>query len=370
MKLTCNRPELLAALLGISKAVSPKSTIPALEGILFKCSAYNLTLTAYDLELSITTVISADIEDPMDLVLNAKLLIEMIRKMESDIVTIQVGSDLRTTVRGGTARFVILGIPADDFPELTYPEEENRLSIPCGVLKAMIDKTLYAVATNDQKPVHTGTKFVIDGQSLTLVSVDGYRLAMSFRDDQSFNVFMSFVVPARTLAELSRLIGDREENVELSTARRYAVFQIPGYTIMTRLLEGEFLDYTKSIPESFRTRVRIYVDAFHDAVERASLMISERFKSPLRMRFENGCVTISCSTPLGNSNDVVDCLIEGEDIEIGFNSKYILDALRNSGCEELLLEMNTPTTPVKILPVDPEDRFLFLVLPIRISVSE
>ena len=370
MKLTCNRPELLAALLGISKAVSPKSTIPALEEILFKCGTYNLTLTAYDLELSITTVISAEIEEPMDLVLNAKLFVEMIRKMESDIVTIQVGSDLRTTVRGGTARFTILGMPAEDFPELTYPEEENKLTIPCGVLKTMIDKTLYAVATNDQKPVHTGTKFVIDSQSLTLVSVDGYRLAMSYKDEQTFNTSMSFVVPARTLAELSRLIGEGEENVELSTARRYAVFQIQGYTIMTRLLEGEFLDYTKSIPETFRTRIRIAVGPFHDAVERASLMISERFKSPLRMRFENGCVTISCSTPLGNSNDVVDCLIEGEDIEIGFNSKYILDALRNSGCDELFFEMNTPTTPVKILPIDSDDLFVFLILPVRISASE
>ena len=370
MKIICNRIELLEALMGVSKAVSAKSTIPALEGILLQFSGTIMTLTAYDLELSITTTISAEIEDPFDIVINAKLFIDMVRKMESESVTLQVGNDLRTVVRGGNSRFSMLSIQASDFPELSYPEEESRLSIPGNILKEMIDKTLYAVSNNNQKPVHTGTKFIIENDTLTLVSVDGFRLAMCKKEGLSFDTYMSFVVPARTLAEISHLTGDVEDKIEISMARRYAVFNLPGYKLMTRLLEGDFLDYTKSIPENNKTRIRIVVQPFFDSVERASLIITDRFKSPLRMRFENGCVNISCSTPQGNANEVVDCMIEGDDIEIGFNNKYIMDALRYSGCEELFLEMSTSITPVKILPVESTCDFLYLILPVRIKAGE
>jgi len=370
MKLTCNRSELLDALQGVSRAVSTKSTIPALEGILFKCNGYTVTLTAYDLELAIVTTISAEIEDPLDLVINARLFIDMIRKMESDTVVLQTGTDLRLSVRGGNSRFNILGMPAADFPELVFPEADNRITVPCNVLRDMIGKTLYAVSTNDQKPVHTGTKFIFENDSLTLASVDGFRLALARSAGRTAENDSSFVVPGRTLSEISHLIGDSESTVEISTARRYAIFTIPEYTVVTRLLEGDFLDFSKSIPTGYTTRIRVKVQSFYDAVERAALIISDRFRSPLRMRFEDQTISISCSTPLGNSHDVVDCSIEGDAVEIGFNNKYILEALRYSGSEEVFMELSGALSPVKLLPVDGSDAFLFLILPVRIKANE
>jgi DNA polymerase-3 subunit beta len=369
MKINCDRGELLDSLLGVSRAVSAKSSIPAIEGILFKCTRYLVMLTAYDLEIGITTSIPAEVEEPGDIVINAKLLIEMVRKIESENVSIEVDSDLRVTITGNQARFTIMGIPPGDFPEIPSPEPENTLTVEGKALKNMIGKTIYAVSTSDQKPVHNGTKFVISDGELTLVSVDGYRLAICRNEGSRYAGENSFVVPAKTLNEVSKLVGDDEDEVSIGTARRYAVFRLPRYTIVTRLLEGDFLDYKKSIPAGYKTRARIYVNSLYDSVERASLIINDRFKSPIRMRFEENSVEVSCSTALGNAQDEFACELEGEAVEIGFNNRYILEALRYSGAEELYIELNGPISPIKIVPVS-GDEFLFLVLPVRIKTNE
>ncbi len=369
MKMTCDRSELLEALTGVSKAVSAKSSIPAIEGILFKCTNYTATLTAYDLEIGITTSVTAQIENPTDIVINGKLLIDMIRKIEADSVTIETTEELKITIKGGLTQFTIMGIPASDFPELPVPEAEDTMLIPGAVLREMIGKTIYAVSTSDQKPVHTGTKFILQNNELTMVSVDGFRLAECKKSDVTIKSETSFVVPAKTLVEISRLIGDGEEEVSIGTARRYGVFKLSNYTVVTRLLEGDFLDYTKSIPQGYRTRVKINVHSLYDAVERASLIISDRFKSPVCMVFEDHFVQISCVTALGNASDELSCETEGEVVEIGFNNRYIMDALRNSGEEEVYMELSGPLSPIKIVPVD-GDEFLFLVLPIRIKNAQ
>lgn len=367
MKIVCDRAEMLDALTGVSKAVSAKSSIPAIEGILFRCTNYVVTLTAYDLDLGITTSLAAEISDPGEIVIPARLLIEMIKKLDADTVTIETDNDLRVTITGNATQFNIMGIPASDFPELPMPEADETLELKGDLLRDMIGKTIYAVSTSDQKPVHTGTKFVIEDGVLTLVSVDGYRLAVC-RHVGDFEARPGFVVPAKTLAEVSRLIGDSEETVSIGTARRIAVFTFGNYTIVTRLLEGDFLDYAKSIPEGYKTRVRIHVDSMSDSVERASLIINDRFKSPIRMNFEGGDVTITCATALGNAHDELPCQIEGEAVEIGFNNRYVLDALRYCGEEEVYLELNGPLSPMKVVPVE-GDGFLFLVLPVRIKTD-
>lgn len=369
MKIICDRGELLDALMGVSKAVSSKSSIPAIEGILFKCTSYIVMLTAYDLEIGITTAVSAAVEQPGDIVINAKLLIDMVRKIESEKVTIEVSDNLKITITGGPTQFNIIGIPASDFPEMPIPETDDTMTIEGSVLKDMIGKTIYAVSTSDQKPVHTGTKFIMGNDELTLVSVDGYRLAVCKKFGVRYSQDTSFVVPAKTLSEVSKLIGDSDEDVSVGTARRYGVFRLPKYTVVTRLLEGEFLDYTKSIPVGYKTRVKIYVHSLFDSVERASLIINDRFKSPIRVNFEDNFVNITCATALGNAQDEFACEVEGEAVEIGFNNRYILDALRNSGQEEIYLELNGPLSPMKLVPVEGSE-FLFLVLPVRIKTNE
>ncbi len=370
MKIVCDRGEMLDILTGVSKAVSAKSSIPAIEGILFRCSAHVVTLAAYDLEIGITTTLPADIKEPGDVVINARLLIEMVKKLDSDKVSIEAGSDMRITIKGNLTEFNIMGIPASDFPEMPSPETDDTLTVPAATLRGMINKTIYAVSTSDQKPVHTGTKFVLDSEGLTLVSVDGYRLALCRCTDAKYQDDSTFVVPGKTLSEVSKLISEDDDgDVAIGTARRLAVFRFGNYTVITRLLEGDFLDYKKSIPQGGKTRVKIDVSALYSAVERASLIISDRFKSPIKMSFESGYVTITCATALGNAYDEIPCNMEGEAVEIGFNNRYVLDALRYCGEKEVYLELNGSTPPMKVLPAEGED-FLFLVVPVLIKTAQ
>ena len=371
MKIVCDRTELLDALQGVSRAVSAKSSIPAIEGILFKCDNDMIVLTAYDLEIGIITSVVAEVDSPGEVVLNARLLIDMVRKMDSDRITIETTDDLKVTVRGGITKFSFIGIPSGDFPEMPIPSTDDTLAIPASALKEMIGKTIYAVTTDPQKPVHTGTKFMIENDSLTMVSVDGYRLAVCCRRGMRGSEDKSFIVPGKTLSEVSKLLGDGDEEVTVGTARRYAVFRLDGYTVVTRLLEGDFLDYKKAIPDGSKTRVRMDVRSLSDAVERASLIITndrmgDRFKSPIRMSFDSGIAAVTCNTALGNAYDEIGCTVEGDPVEIGVNNRYMLDALRNSGCQEVFLELNGPTSPIKILPTEGED-FVYLVMPVRIK---
>lgn len=367
MKIVCDRTELLEVLSGVSKAVSSKSSIPAIEGILFKAADDTVTMTGYDLEIGIIASMDAQVDEPGEIVLGARLLCDIVRKVESDTVTIETDADLKVVVRGGITKFNFIGIPASDFPEMPIPDTDSTLTLSGAQLREMIGKTIYAVSASDQKPVHTGTKFMIDEEGLTLVSVDGYRLAVCTRiENVVANTFKSFIVPGKTLSEVSKLIGDSEDDVSIGTARRYAVFTLGSYTVVTRLLEGDFLDYKKSIPPEWRTRVTIDVRAMVDAIDRASLIISDRFKSPIRFNFDDGRVTLTCTTATGTSYDEIPCAIEGESVEIGFNNRYMLDALRYSGCDEIVFEINGPGAPMKVLPPEGSD-FLFLVLPVRIK---
>ncbi|MEG1304125.1 MAG: DNA polymerase III subunit beta, partial [Oscillospiraceae bacterium] len=191
-----------------------------------------------------------------------------------------------------------------------------------------------------------------------------YRLAICKKEGLGLTEEKSFIVPAKTLIETSRLIADSDCEVQIATARRYAVFTFGAYTVVTRLLEGDFLDYKKSIPDGWRTRVKIDVRALFDAVERAALIVNERFKSPVKLFFDNNRAVITCATALGNSYDEIDCELEGDAVEISFNNKYLLDALRYSGCDEIYLEIGGSTAPMKVVPTEGTD-FLFLVLPVR-----
>ena len=366
MKITCDRMELLEALSGVSRAVSPKSSIPAIEGIHFKSENDSITLTAYDLDLGIITSVIASVEEPGEIVINSRLLIDMVRRIDSDTVTIKTDPSLKITVTGGITKFNFIGISASDFPEMPIPDTEETFSIESSSLKKMIGKTLYAVATDTQKPVHTGIKFIIEDRVLTMVSVDGYRMAVCRNEGISDSIDKSFIVPGKTMNELNKLLNDRDSKVLINTAKRSAVFKLDGYTMVTRLLEGDFLDYKKALPQGYKTRVKLKVKNLSDSVERASLIINERFKSPVKISFSGNTATVTCNTALGNSYDEIPCEIEGSTVEIGFNNRYLNDALKNSGCEEVFFEISGPTSPMKVLPTEGDD-FKFLVLPVRIK---
>ena len=362
MNIVCDKTLLSAAIDGVSKAVTLRSSLPAREGILLKAEGFQLTLTGYDLEMGITTTIEANVREPGEIVLSAKLLGDMVRRLPGGEVTICTNEAGNATVKGGVAEFDILAMSASDYPDLPNPGADRTFTISAGMLRDMIDKTLYAVSQDDKKPAHTGELFAIEEDKLTVVALDGYRLAIVERPIQA-EKHIRIIIPAKTLTEVNKLLGEDDQEVAISANRRFVVFETGSYVILSRLIEGEFLNYANVIPEGYKTRVVLESRDFIDTIERASLIITERLKNPLRILFDNK-VTVRCQTNLGKVVDEFEAKIEGEQVEIGFNNRYLLDALRNSKCEKVVLEMSGPLSPVKILPEEGTD-FIYLVLPVR-----
>ena len=362
MKMICDRTLLSNAVAGVSKAVTQRSSIPVLEGILMKAEGFSLTLTGYDLEMGITTSIEANVLEPGEVVLSAKLLGDMVRRLSSSEVEITATETNANTIKGGITEFDIMGMNPGDFPELPSPGADHTLDLETPTFREMVETTLFAVSQDDKKPAHTGELFAIEPDKLTVVALDGYRLAIIEKPVKAAKD-INIIIPAKTLAEAIKLFTDDDEVVHIAANRRFVVFSSRTYTVISRLIEGDFLDYKRVIPEGYHTRVTVDVRDFSNSIERASLIITERLKNPLRITFD-GNITVRCQTTLGKVVDELDAEIEGEPVEIGFNNRYLLDALRYSRCDKLVFEVSGPLSPVKVLPKDGGD-FLFLVLPVR-----
>lgn len=365
MKFTVNKSDITEAVSNIQRAVSTKTSIPALEGILLSATETGLELCAYDLELGITTVIPAFVMEPGKAVLSAKLFSDIVRRTPAETVTVSVDEKNMATLESGYSRFSIIGIPAEEFPELPKLSDSIQISLPGALLKSMIRQTLFAIAESDAKPIHQGSLFSLENGILDVVSVDGYRLAVR-REPVDFSEDLSFVVPGKTLSELLKLIKDSEEPVEISAGRRHILFKIDNYTVISSLLEGEFLNYKAAIPPESQTEVVLKTREAIDSVERVSLLITDRLKSPIRCLFDNNEVKLNCTTSMGRASDQLDVEMTGQSVEIGFNNRYLLEALRNTECDEVKVQLGGPLSPMKVVPKE-GDSFLFLVLPVRLK---
>lgn len=365
MKFTVNKSDITEAVSNIQRAVSTKTSIPALEGILLSATETGLELCAYDLELGITTMIPAFVMEPGKAVLSAKLFSDIVRRTPAETVTVSVDEKNMATLESGYSRFSIIGIPAEEFPELPKLSDSTQISLPGALLKSMIRQTLFAIAESDAKPIHQGSLFSLENGILDVVSVDGYRLAVR-REPVDFSEDLSFVVPGKTLSELLKLIKDSEEPVEISAGRRHILFKIDNYTVISSLLEGEFLNYKAAIPPESQTEVVLKTREAIDSVERVSLLITDRLKSPIRCLFDNNEVKLNCTTSMGRASDQLDVEMTGQSVEIGFNNRYLLEALRNTECDEVKVQLGGPLSPMKVVPKE-GDSFLFLVLPVRLK---
>ena len=252
MKFTCNRSVLAEAVNNVSPAVSSKSALSALEGILLQCNGSNLSLTGYNLELGITKVINVEAKEEGSIILPARLLADILNKSAEGDISFSTDEKNLTVINGNTSEFTILGIDAKEYPEMPTVAEENKFSLPVGLLRNMISQTIFAVAVSDQVPITTGTLFDISDNRLNMVSVDGCRLAMR-KEQVKVDGHFYFVVPGKTLSEiqklLARLVGeDEEETIEFNVSKKHIIFSVCGYSVVSRLLEGEFLDYKAAIP--------------------------------------------------------------------------------------------------------------------------
>lgn len=370
MKFNCDKSLLSEAINNVIPAVSSKSTLIALEGILLKCENNSLSLTGYNLELGITKSIEIEEKISGSIILNASLLSNIINKMPDGKISFETDEKLLTIIKSHDVEFTILGLNSEEYPDMPSISSDNEFEIPHFILRKMISQTLFSVSQSDQNPIHTGSLFNIEDGVLNIVSVDGYRLAMR-KEKINVNDKFKFVVPGKTLGEIVKLltrlsIDDDEEKVRINVSNKHINFLINGYCFISRLLEGEFLDYKNAIPKESQTTVTIETKYFLDSINRASIIINERAKSPIKCSFEENSIKLFCETAIGKINDNIDAEINGPDVKIGFNNKYMADALKATECDKVNIQINGPISPMKITPID-DDSFLFLVLPVRLK---
>lgn len=365
MKFICSKTSVYDAVVNVSRAISERSTLPSLEGIKFELKDSVLEMTGYNLEMGIRTAIAVRSEDKGSMIVNAKLFAEMIRKMPAEDIVIDVSDSYQVTLSGGATKFNMFAATAEDYPDLPNKDAETAIPVSQPVLKEMINQTKFAVAVNDTKPILKGELFDIENGELTIAAIDGYRLAVRY-EPVKFAEQIKFVVPSKTLSEIQGLLSDNEEDtVMIYPSRKHIIFEIGGYMVYSRLLEGEFHPYRSAIPTSSNTEVIVDRKELINTLERAMLLINDRSPSPVRCYFENGHIKINCSTSLGKISDEISADITGAVIEIGFKCKYLLDPLKVINEDKIKLQMGGSLLPMKIVPCEGE-KYTYLVLPVRL----
>ena len=309
MKFSCEKALLQSAIAVTSRAVAQKSSIPALEGLLLHADS-RLTISGYNLQTGIRTKVSADVTEPGEIVLNARLFGDIIRRMPDDVVVFTADDKQLVHLSCGDADFDILGLSAADYPELPMVEDDFSVSIQQKLLRAMIEETAFAVSTNESRPIHTGALFEITDQGLTMVAVDGFRLAIRREPLEKIDGgAFSFVAPGSALGEVKNICSDVEDLAAVTLGKSHILFEVGDTELICRRLEGEFLDYKNAIPRKNPISVIADTKALIESIDRVSVVISEKQKSPVRCLFDHDKVLLSAKTGNGEAKDI--CRLSG-----------------------------------------------------------
>ena len=370
MKFSCDKYLLQAAVTVAGRCAASKSPIPALEGLLIQAGS-GVRVTGYDLKKGIYTDIPADVAEPGSIVLGARFLSDIVRSLPSGIVTITAEEGLNTRIECGDSHFTTVASDSGDYPELPTVDKEKAIDLPQNILSKMIRQTVFAVSDNESRPVYTGELFEVKDGVLTVVAVDGYRLALRRESvDAGAVEDCSFIVPGATLNDLEKLCGDTDEKVSITVGAKHISFMIGDTVMVSRRLEGEFLNYSRSIPSEFAVTVEADKEELVQAVSRVSIIIDERTKNPLRLKLEDGALTILCSTGISQAKD--HCPVKGAgeaELEIGFNNRYLLDAIKAAPADSLKLCFNNASSPCVVRAADGSDGFSYMILPVRLKAG-
>ena len=367
MRFTCEKNQLLQGLNIASRTVAVKSSLSLIEGIL--CRAGNgISLTGYNMETGITYDIEADVREPGECILPSKLFGDIVRRLPEGPVTVVVDPSFKVSIRAGFASFTISAENAEDYPELPDVNDGRPIQIPQNRLKELISGTIFAVADNQARPIHNGVKFEVSDTAVTAVAVDGFRLARrTYHPETPLGREMNFVVPSQGLKELEKILTDSEENASFLLGAKHILFQVGSATLVCRLLEGDFLDWRRVVPTGSPIKLVANVSDLSSSVERVGLIVSEKNKSPVRCLFSDQEVLMRTSNTIGAAEDKCAFAGDGKETEIGFNVRYLIDALRAVPSEEVTLELTNGLSPIVLNPADDKQDFAYMVLPVRIK---
>ena len=367
MRFTCEKSMLVQGLNIAGRTVAQKSSLSVIEGILCR-AGHHLSLTGYNMETAITYEIEAEVSDPGDCILPAKLFGDIIRRLPEGPVTVVVDDGFKVSIRSGFASFTISAESAEDYPDLPDVNAGRAIQIPQNKLKELISGTLFAVSENQGRPIHTGVKFEVTDNSITAVAVDGFRLARrTYHPEESTARELNFVVPAAGLKEVEKIVSDVEDMASFTLGAKHILFQIGNATLVCRLLEGDFLDWRRVVPTNCPVKLVAHVSDLASSVERVGLIVSEKYKSPVRCVFSHNELLMRTNTTIGAAEDKCSIAGDGKELEIGFNVRYLADALKVVPSEEVTLELTNGLSPIVLTPVDDKYDFAYMVLPVRIK---
>ena len=367
MRFTCEKSMLVAGLNIAGRTVAQKSALSAIEGILCR-AADGLSLTGFNMETAIICQIEAEVSDAGECILPAKLFGDIVRRLPEGPVTVVIDENYKVSIRAGYASFTISAESAEDYPELPDVGNGRSVRIPQNALKDLIGGTIFSVSENQGRPIHTGVKFEVEDDTISAIAVDGFRLARrTYHTEESTGRSMKFVVPAQGLKEVEKILQDTDEDAAFTLGDKHILFQIGESTLICRLLEGEFLDWRRVVPTNCPIKLVANVGELASAIERVGLIVSEKYKSPVRCVFSDQVLLLKTNTTIGAAEDRCTLAGDGKELEIGFNVRYLSDALRAVPSEEVVLELTNGLSPIVMTPVDDKQDFSYMVLPVRIT---
>ena len=368
MRFSCSQSTLVKALNIVSKAVTSRTTIPILKGILINVDENGfVTMSASDLDISIENKFEVVDYEPGEIVVQAKLFSDIIRKLPSDIIYIEENEG-NVLIKCSSSEFNIIGSPSDEFPKINLGENGEKLVFDKEVLKEMIKKTSFAASVDESRGVITGVLFEIKEDSFNMVALDGFRMAVT-REFVKNAADQSFIIPARTLNEVQKILSETDtenEDVELILNEKRALFIIDNIKVVIRLLDGEYVKYNDILPKESQLKVVLNRSDLMEAIERASLFAKVGKNNLIKLNIQENELEITSKSEEGNVRENVYISREGKDLVIGFNSKYLIDSLKAIDDENIVMLFNTPISPCLITPVEGNE-YEYLVLPVRIT---
>ena len=368
MRIICEKEKILKGITSVINGVASKTTMPVLEGILLQTNDNELKLTSYDLEIGIEYILEANVEEQGNTVVNAVMFSEIIKRLPATEIKLTINENNLLEIECEGSLYKLATMNPDDFPELPKINVDNSIEIEQTTLKNMIRKTIFAVSTEENRPIFTGCLFEVKENKLNVVAVDGYRLAVKTKELLNSGNDFSSVIPGKTLNEVNKIISDSFDTVKIGISRNQALFE--NCKIVTRLLDGEFLNYSNTIPKNWETRVKVNKNNIQNCFERILLIsassIEKEKKYPVKINIELGKVTISCANQTGDAKEEIFVDTEGKELEIGFNPRFFLDALKAIEDEEVYIEFGTNRSPCIIKPIEDGD-YIYMILPIKMK---
>ena len=366
MKIVCSKSNLLNGVQIVSKAVPSKTTMSILECILVDTRSDVIKLTANDMELGIETIIDGEIIDKGMIALDAKIFLEIVRKLPDSDITIETNDSYTTTITCEKAKFNIIGKSGEDFSFIPKIEKNESIIVSQFTLKEIIRQTIFSISDNDNNKLMTGELFEINEDTLKVVSLDGHRI--SIRKIMLKNSYdnKKVVVPGKTLNEVSKILsGDMDKDVNIYFTDRHILFEFDSTIVVSRLIEGEYFNINQMLSSDYETKVKINKKELLDCIDRATLLVKEGDKKPVIINISDVVMELKMNSTVGSMDEEIDITKEGKDLMIGFNPKFLIDSLRVIEDEEVDLYMVNPKAPCFIR--NAEESYIYVILPINFT---